>query len=142
MTTETKTSVNVKEADEIVTAPKKEKGSLAQRANLSAAWYLRRHDYVILDTDWACNFGTVDIVAMDRNCLVFVEVKSRASFDKGFPCESVTKKKRKKFENIALAYLFCHDFSDLPMRFDVVDVVKLDKDRCAIKHRPNAFGVA
>lgn len=118
------------------------KGDMRRRGNLSAAWYLRRHDYVILDTDWTCEAGSVDLVAMDRDCLTFVEVTTSASFDNGFPCESVSKKKRRKYENIALAYLVTHDFSDLPMRFDVVDVVKLDDDRCAIKHHVNAFGVA
>ena len=144
MTTSQKEFDKIAEAvDEVSAMATKDKGTLAQRANLSAAWYLRRsREFVILDTDWACNFGTVDIVAMDKDCLVFVEVRCCNSFDDGFPCESVTKKKRKKYENIALAYLVCHDFSDLPMRFDVVDVVKLDEDRCAIKHHVNAFGVA
>ena len=129
------------DSTEIVPIGKKNK-ELGARGELSAAWYLRRHEYVILDTNWKCNYGEVDIVAMDRDCLVFVEVKTRSSFEQGFPCEAVTKKKRRKYENIALAYLVCHDFSDLPMRFDVVDVVKLDTDRCAIKHHVNAFGVA
>lgn len=129
------------DSTEIVPIGKRNK-ELGNRGEISAAWYLRRHDYVILDTNWRCNFGEVDIVAMDRDCLVFVEVKTRSSMNQGFPCEAVTKKKRRKYENIALAYLVCHDFSDLPMRFDVVDVVKLDSDRCAIKHHVNAFGVA
>ena len=129
------------DSTEIVPIGKRNK-ELGNRGEISAAWYLRRHDYVILDTNWRSNFGEVDIVAMDRDCLVFVEVKTRSSMNQGFPCEAVTKKKRRKYENIALAYLVCHDFSDLPMRFDVVDVVKLDSDRCAIKHHVNAFGVA
>ena len=129
------------DSTEIVPIGKRNK-ELGNRGEISAAWYLRRHDYVILDTNWRCNFGEVDIVAMDRDCLVFVEVKTRSSMNQGFPCEAVTKKKRRKYENIALAYLVCHDFSDLQMRFDVVDVVKLDSDRCAIKHHVNAFGVA
>ena len=113
---------------------------LNERAVISASWYLRKHDYVILDTDWECNFGTIDIVALDEDCLVFVDVKCRASIANGFPEEVITKKMRTRFENIALAYLVCHDYTDLPMRFDTVDVVKLDKDRCAIKHHVNAFG--
>lgn len=129
------------DAHEIVSVGKHNK-DLGNRGEISAAWYLRRHEFVILDTNWRCNFGEVDIVAMDKDCLVFVEVKTRSSMNQGFPSEAVTAKKRKKYENIALAYLVCHDFSDMPMRFDVVDVVKLDVDRCAIKHHVNAFGVA
>ena len=120
----------------------KKNKQLGKRGENVAIWYLRRHDYVVLDTNWRCSFGEVDIVAMDSDCLVFTEVKTRSSFAQGFPCESVTKKKRQKYENIALAYLVCHDYSDLPMRFDVIDVVRLDVDRCAIKHHVNAFGVA
>ena len=112
------------------------------RGVISAAWYLRRHDFVILDTNWSCHAGTADIVAMDADCLTFVEVTTSKNIDDGFPCENVTPEKRSKFENIALAYLVCHDLTDLPMRFDIVDVVKLDEERCAIKHHVNAFGVA
>ena len=140
MTTENKEINNVADA-EVAEMPADDKIKLNERAVISASWYLRKHDYLILDTDWECNFGTVDIVAMDRDCLVFVEVKCRTSIDNGFPEEAITRKKRTQYENIALAYLVCHDFSDLPMRFDIVDVVKLDKDRCAIKHHVNAFGV-
>ena len=114
---------------------------LGNRGEISAAWYLRRHGFVILDTNWRCSYGEVDIVGMEEDCLVFVEVKTRSTMAQGFPCEAVTPKKRRKYENIALAYLVCHDISDVPMRFDVVDVVKIDEDRCAIKHHVNAFGV-
>lgn len=136
-----KSPEDFKDASEIVSIGKRNK-DLGDRGEISAAWYLRRHDFVILDTNWKCNFGEVDIVGMDKDCLVFVEVKTRSSMNQGFPSEAVTAKKRRKYENIALAYLVCHDFSDMPMRFDVVDVVKLDVNRCAIKHHVNAFGVA
>ena len=114
---------------------------LGNRGEVSAAWYLKNHDFVILDTNWRCSYGEVDIVAMDDGCLVFVEVKTRSSMAQGFPNEAVTVKKRRKYENIALAYLVCHDITDMPMRFDVVDVVRIDEDRCVIKHHVNAFGV-
>lgn len=136
-----KSPEDFKDVSEIVSIGKRNK-DLGDRGEISAAWYLRRHDFVILDTNWKCNFGEVDIVGMDKDCLVFVEVKTRSSMNQGFPSEAVTAKKRRKYENIALAYLVCHDFSDMPMRFDVVDVVKLDVNRCAIKHHVNAFGVA
>ena len=113
---------------------------------LVATHYLQGHDYIILDTSWKCNFGEVDIVAIDNDCLTFIEVKSQKTLNEspdGFPTFKVTDKKRTKYENIALAYLITHDYSDLPMRFDTIGIVMLDdSDRCVIKHAVNAFGVA
>lgn len=112
---------------------------------LAATHYLRGHDYIILDTSWKCNFGEVDIVAMDNDCLTFIEVKSQKSFSDtidGFPTFKKTKTNRTKYENIALAYLITHDYKDLPMRFDTIGLVILgDSDRCVVKHAVNAFGV-
>ena len=112
---------------------------------LVAMHYLRGHDCIILDTSWKCNFGEVDIVAMDNDCLTFIEVKSQKTLNEspdGFPTFKITDKKRTKYENIALAYLITHDYSDLPMRFDTIGLVMLgDSDRCVIKHTVNAFGV-
>ena len=112
---------------------------------LAAVHYLQGHDYVVLDTSWKCNFGEVDIVAIDNDCLTFIEVKSLKSLDgtiDSFPKFKVTDKKRTKYENIALAYLVTYDFADIPMRFDTIGLVLINNDRCVVKHAVNAFGVA
>ena len=47
----------------------------SQRALISAAWYLRRHDFVILEQNWECKNVTADIIALERDALVFVYVE-------------------------------------------------------------------
>lgn len=107
----------------------------------TAAYYLQRHNYAILDTKWQCPYGTADIVALTEDCLVFVQTRTPESdSEDAFPNEEVKKKTRRKWENIALAYLVCHDFVDMPMRLDIIDVTRVDKDRCTIKHHSNAVG--
>ena len=109
----------------------------------SAAWYLRRHDFLILDTNWHCNDGTIDIVATEDDNLVIVEVKPVDSKNGAFAPESKpTAEQRSNLENMAFDYLFCHDISDMPLRFDTVEIKKIDDDRCMIKHHVNALGIA
>ena len=114
-----------------------------QRALISAAWYLRRHDFVILEQNWECKNGTADIIAMERDALVFVKVEEVTDDDKAFKVErKPSAKHRAKWENMAFEYLASHDYSDIPLRFDEMEIKKLDEDRCMIKHHVNALGVA
>lgn len=116
--------------------------NLGERGERAAELFLKKHDYVILEKNWRCKYGEADLVAMDGDCLVFVEVKTRSSREQGFPSEAVGPKKRAKYEQIALEYLAQSDLCDLPMRFDVVDIVRVDDNRAALRHHVNAFGVA
>ena len=126
---------------EVEALPVSDTEKMKARVVLAAAWYLRKHDFIILDTGWKCNFGEVDIVAMEDGCLTFIEVNEVKGEFKA-DAKKVSNKKRAKYENIACAYLISHDFSDLPMRFDIIEIKKLDKDRCMVGHHVNAFGVA
>ena len=114
---------------------------LGERGEKCAALYLQRHNFSIIETNWRCKFGEADIIAIDEGDLVFVEVKTRSSGDQGFPSEAVDKKKRDKYEKIALCYLERTDYSDMPVRFDVVSVVRVDENRALLRHHVNAFGV-
>lgn len=112
---------------------------LGRRGEDAAALYLARRGYDILERNWTCFAGEADIVARDGETLVFVEVKTRSSVEKGFPAEAVDVPKRERYEKIALAYLAERDFSDIPVRFDVVSIVVLAPDRAFIRHHINAF---
>ena len=114
---------------------------IGRRGELAAREFLRRNGFNIIESNWKCSFGEADIVAIDEDSLVFIEVKTRSSMDQGFPCEAVTAKKRAKYEKIALAYLSNNTLRDMPVRFDVIDVIRLDHDRAFIRHHVNAFGV-
>lgn len=112
---------------------------LGRRGEEAAARYLVNRGYDILERNWSCLAGEADIIAKDGSVLVFVEVKTRSSVEKGFPAEAVGAAKRDKYERIALAYLTTCDYVDMPVRFDVVSIVVMAPDRAFIRHHIGAF---
>lgn len=114
---------------------------LGRRGEEAAARYLVNRGYDILERNWSCLAGEADIIARDGSALVFVEVKTRSSVEKGFPAEAVGAAKRDKYERIALAYLTTCDYVDIPVRFDVVSIVVMAPDRAFIRHHIGAFSV-
>ena len=85
--------------------------------------------------------GEIDIVARFEGTLIFVEVKTRTNIELGLPEDAVGPKKRKKYETLAAMYLQDHDYVDMPVRFDVIGIMVIKKDRCLIRHHVNAFGI-
>ena len=60
-----------------------------------AVKYLKQKGYKILDRNFSCKRGEIDIVALDKEEIVFIEIKSRVSLKYGLPSEAVTKNKLK-----------------------------------------------
>ena len=85
--------------------------------------------------------GEIDIIARHEGTLIFVEVKTRTNIEAGLPEDSVGPKKRKKYETLAAMYLQDHDYVDLPVRFDVIGIMLINKGKSFIRHHVNAFGV-
>ena len=112
---------------------------LGRRGEAAAARYLERFGYEILEMNWGCPAGEVDIVARADDALVFVEVKTRTSIKKGFPVETVDAEKRARFEKIAMWYLRDYEFVDIPVRFDIVSLMVVAEDRALIRHYVNAL---
>ncbi len=102
---------------------------------------LKQKDYIILERNWKCPAGEADIVAIDGDCLVFVEVKTRASSSKGFPQEAITPQKRARYERIACYFLSSYDGPDSRVRFDVLAILVMRNNKGFAKHIVNAFGV-
>ena len=113
---------------------------LGRRGEEAAARFLRRRGYQIVERNWKCHAGEVDIIAKDEECLVFVEVKTRLNEDQGVPEEAVTAEKRKRYERIAAAFLKTYDEVDIQIRFDVIGILVLTPDRAMVRHHVNAFG--
>lgn len=113
--------------------------SLGRKGEEAAARFLRRHGYEILERNWTCSAGEVDIIARDGAAVVFVEVKTRSHCDNGFPSEAVNDKKRKRYECIAAQFLQDFEAVDVSVRFDVVAIVVISPDRAMIRHHINAF---
>lgn len=112
---------------------------LGAKGEEAACRFLHRHGYVILERNWSCFAGEADIICLGDSSLVFVEVKTRRSEAKGFPSEAVSRKKRQRYERIALCYLKETDLVDIDVRFDVVSVIALGRSRAFIRHDIGAF---
>lgn len=115
---------------------------LARRGEEAASRYLEWMGYEILARNWRCNAGEADIIALEGDCIAFVEVKTRSNINKGFPEEAVTPEKRARYERIAAQFLRRYPGADLAVRFDVIGILALDDEKMLIKHHVNAFGAA
>jgi putative endonuclease len=93
--------------------------------------YLERNGYRIRETNFRCREGEIDIIAQHKDCLVFVEVRTKTGLGFGTPEESVTSAKQEKLVSVAMSYLQTHD--DLPSewRIDVVAIEVSPKGRVA-----------
>ncbi|HPL63341.1 MAG TPA: YraN family protein [Syntrophales bacterium] len=87
-----------------------------------ASAYLKRIGYKILERNYRCALGEIDIVARDGPVLVFVEVKSQRTARFGTPQESVNPSKQRKISLIALWFLKEKRLDDVPARFDVLGI--------------------
>ncbi len=101
---------------------------VGRRGEQLACSLLKKRGYRIVETNARGHYGEIDIVARVRDCLVFVEVRSRTSTEFGTPEESVTRQKRRKLVTCALDYVTSHDNpEDQVWRIDVV-AIEMDKD--------------
>ena len=81
---------------------------------------LKKAGYKIIETNYRTRLGEIDIIARDKDTIVFVEVKSRRSVHFGNPKQAVTLQKQKKISMVALCYLKTTGQSTAKARFDVV----------------------
>ena len=114
--------------------------SLGQRGEELAALALEQRGYTILARNYRTPVGELDIVARDRQHLLFVEVKTRRTAAFGVPAEAVGAQKQRQIMRVAQWYLANARYPDLQPRFDVIAVL-VGHDAPVITHIPNAFGL-
>lgn len=90
-----------------------------------AAAYLKKNGYRIIETNFRCAIGEIDIIAREKDELVFLEVKTRTSEKLGFPEQAVATKKQKKMSQLALWYIQNKNIKDTASRFDVLAITML-----------------
>ena len=78
--------------------------------------------YEILEYNYRCKTGEIDIIAREAGYLVFCEVKYRASDKKGHPAEAVNPAKQRTISKSALCYMTVNGIDEVPCRFDVVSI--------------------
>ncbi len=110
--------------------------SLGFQAERYAAYYLRDQGYKILAQNFHSRFGEIDIIATERETLVFVEVKMRSSRVFGTPLEAITYSKLQKMQKTAYYFLTIRNYKDVPFRFDAI-AIKLEKNQKIINHVKN-----
>lgn len=95
---------------------------LGRKGEQMAADALRERGYRIVEHNFRCRYGEIDLIAEEREDLVFVEVKTRRGNAFGLPEEAVTLTKRRKLAQVASYYLDLHAESDRSWRIDVVAI--------------------
>lgn len=98
------------------------RAELGRMGERMASEHLERQGYVICQTNYRCEVGEMDIVALDGECLAFVEVRTRKSRKFGSPEESITAAKRQKLVEVAETYLQEHGSAPPEWRIDVVSI--------------------
>ncbi|MDD2654016.1 MAG: YraN family protein [Candidatus Omnitrophica bacterium] len=103
--------------------------------------FLKDNGYKILDKNFRTALGEIDIVAKDKDCICFVEVKTRTSDQKGSPLEAITKNKQHKLSQMALLYLKNKNLLHKSARFDIVSVMQNLQEADKIEIIKNAFSL-
>ncbi len=89
-----------------------------------SAHYLANSGYAILEKNYTCKFGEIDIIAKKGTVLAFIEVKTRTSISYGYPEEAVDKYKIKKIKNTANFFIANNKpLQDFNFRFDVISII-------------------
>lgn len=101
---------------------KRTKQELGRQGEQIAARYLRRQGYTIVEHNWRCPLGEVDIVARDGNCWVFVEVRTWRPGQYGIPEASITPRKQARMLEVAQSYLQAAALDEVDWRIDVVAI--------------------
>ncbi len=99
-----------------------------------AVKYLKKKGFKILEKNHKNLLGEIDIIAKDKDFLVFVEVKTRSSMAFSTPAYAVNTSKQHKLKKSATLYLKTHNLFNVPCRFDVIEILE-EK----INHIINAF---
>lgn len=110
-----------------------------------ASRYLQEQGYIIVQRNWRCSSGELDIIARNEQQLVFVEVRTRTVYAQGeginrygSVLEAITPRKQMQLRRLAEIYLYQAKLRNISLRFDVV-LVERSGERYSINHIQHAF---
>jgi putative endonuclease len=110
--------------------------SVGSNGESLACSFLERIGYEILERNYHSRFGEIDIIAKDKDCLVFVEVKTRSNLSFGTPLEAISYKKMQKIIKTSQFYINRLRLGDIDFRFDAIEVF-LQNGEAEINHIKN-----
>ena len=106
-----------------------EKKELGRKGEEKALRFLKKKGYRIIENNYVCKMGEMDIIAREKDTLVFIEVKTRTSTEFGPPQLAVNLSKQRQLSKVALNYLKEKRLEDVKARFDVVAILLEPKER-------------
>jgi len=101
--------------------------------------YLSKKKFRIVEKRFRLYRGEIDLIAYDKNTLVFIEVKTRNPGGLGLPEESVNIRKQRQIRKIAEGYLALNDLDDVECRFDVISLTFDERGHHSLTHYEDAF---
>ncbi|NYE20147.1 YraN family protein [Microbacterium immunditiarum] len=113
-----------------------DKDVLGRAGEHRAALYLESRGYAVLDRNWRCKEGELDIVVADDRTLVVVEVKTRRSDGFGDPLEAVDARKRRRLWRLAMAWIAAHpdEVQRRQVRLDAIGLTGPDAATARLDH--------
>ncbi len=99
-----------------------------------AAAHLQAGGMTVLDRNWRCPSGEIDLVARDGDVLVVCEVKTRSSALMGLPLEAVTPAKAARLRRLAAAWIAAHAVHPAEVRIDLVGVLRPPRGPSVLEH--------
>lgn len=110
-------------------------GTEGARGEALAAAYVEERGYTVLEKNYRCRTGEIDLIARQGSSLAFVEVKTRKNALRGQPREYVTATKQRRLRSAAMHYLMCNpEAENLLLRFDVAEIIGEQ-----VRYTENAF---
>jgi putative endonuclease len=112
---------------------------LGERGERAACVFLKEHGYEILEKNYQCKLGEIDVIARRRGRLTFIEIKTRTSTQFGVPQEAVDLRKQEKIFKLAQWYLKEKKLEKAPVAFDVVAILWREGQTPEIRLIADAF---
>lgn len=103
------------------------KQEIGQDGENIAENYLKKENYQIIERNFRCKQGEIDIIAKDKNEIVFIEVKTRTNINYGNPAEAVNTPKQKHIKRATEYYVHINNLYKYYIRFDVIEIYYKNK---------------
>lgn len=116
------------------TGPTTRRQALGAYGETVAARHLTERGLVVLDRNWRCPAGEIDLVLREGRVLVVCEVKTRSSTTCGEPLEAVTPRKVARLRRLAALWLAAHPVSPEEVRLDMVGVLRPRRGAAVVEH--------
>ena len=99
-----------------------------------AAAYVETLGMRVIERNWRCPEGEIDIIALDRGCVAFIEVKTRRDHQRGTPLESITPAKLARLRRLAGTWLRQHAHTGVSSRIDAIAITRPRTGTTTLQH--------